>query len=73
MAFSEISNFKTNFLKKQRRDHEKDQQQQIIKDNYEVGVIHKWHWRAGKKKLELAVVLKLGNNQVFNEKIHLKW
>lgn len=61
-----------NFLKKQRRDHEKGQQE-IIRDNYEVGVIHNWHWRAGKKKLELAVVLKLGNNQVFNEKIHSKW
>lgn len=46
------------FLKKQRRGNEKGQKQ-IIRDNYEVGVTHKWHWRAGKKKLELAVVLNI--------------
>ena len=43
-------------LKKQRRDNEKGKKQ-IIKDNYEVDVTHIWHWRAEKKKLDLAVVL----------------
>lgn len=55
-AFSEISNLKMKFLKKQRKDIEKGQKQ-IIRDNYEVDVTHIWHWRDEKKKQHLAVVL----------------
>lgn len=39
-------------------------------DNYEVDVTNIWHWRAQKKKLDLAVVL--STRQTFNEKAHLK-